>query len=93
MALDASQKLGPMEGRRARHAGKGADAADVGWKQRMLLGPEMDLNATTTATIGPTLLILTGVLDWEDILKAKSACDTLVWFAALVMMATFLGNQ
>ena len=32
------------------------------------------------------------MLDWEDILKAKSAWDTLIWFAALVMMATFLGK-
>lgn len=32
------------------------------------------------------------MLDWDDILKAKSAWDTLVWFAALVMMATFLGK-
>ena len=32
------------------------------------------------------------MLEWDDILKAKSAWDTLMWFAALVMMATFLGN-
>jgi DASS family divalent anion:Na+ symporter len=58
----------------------------------MLLGPAYDLNATTTAMIGLSLLLLTGVLEWEDILKAKSAWDTLIWFAALVMMATFLGK-
>ncbi|HWR79875.1 MAG TPA: DASS family sodium-coupled anion symporter [Pseudomonas sp.] len=58
----------------------------------MLLGPEMALNATTTALIGLSLLLVTGVLQWEDILKAKSAWDTLIWFAALVMMATFLGK-
>jgi divalent anion:Na+ symporter, DASS family len=58
----------------------------------LLFGPAMDLNATTTAWIGLSLLLLTGVLDWEDILKAKTAWDTLIWFAALVMMATFLGK-
>jgi DASS family divalent anion:Na+ symporter len=58
----------------------------------LLLGPAYDLNATTTAMIGLSLLLLTGVLEWEDILKAKSAWDTLIWFAALVMMATFLGK-
>ncbi len=58
----------------------------------LLWGAAYDLNATTTAWIGLSLLLLTGVLDWEDILKAKSAWDTLVWFAALVMMATFLGK-
>lgn len=58
----------------------------------LLLGPAFEINATTTAFIGLSLLLVTGVLDWDDILKAKSAWDTLVWFAALVMMATFLGK-
>ncbi|HEY0331441.1 MAG TPA: DASS family sodium-coupled anion symporter [Rhodopseudomonas sp.] len=57
-----------------------------------LLGPAFGLDPTTTAFIGLALLLITGVLEWEDILKAKSAWDTLIWFAALVMMATFLGN-
>lgn len=57
-----------------------------------LFGSAMNINATTTAWIGLSLLLITGVLDWEDILKAKNAWDTLVWFSALVMMATFLGK-
>lgn len=57
-----------------------------------LLGPGLALDPTTTAILGLSLLLLTGVLDWEDILKARSAWDTLMWFAALVMMATFLGK-
>ncbi|MDB5653236.1 MAG: anion transporter, partial [Tardiphaga sp.] len=57
-----------------------------------LLGPGYGLDPTTTAFVGLAVLLITGVLEWEDILKAKSAWDTLVWFAALVMMATFLGN-
>jgi DASS family divalent anion:Na+ symporter len=57
-----------------------------------LLGPAFGLDPTTTAFIGLALLLITGVLEWDDILKAKSAWDTLIWFAALVMMATFLGN-
>jgi DASS family divalent anion:Na+ symporter len=58
----------------------------------MVFGPALSLDATTTAWVGLTLLLLTGVLEWEDVLKAKSAWDTLIWFAALVMMATFLGK-
>jgi DASS family divalent anion:Na+ symporter len=57
-----------------------------------LLGAGYALDPTTTAFAGLAVLLITGVLEWEDILKAKSAWDTLVWFAALVMMATFLGN-
>ena len=50
------------------------------------------LSDTTTALIGLSLLLLTGVLTWDDILKEKSAWDTITWFAALVMMATFLNK-
>jgi divalent anion:Na+ symporter, DASS family len=57
-----------------------------------LLGPTFALDPTTTAVLGLSLLLLTGVLEWEDVLKARSAWDTLMWFAALVMMATFLGR-
>jgi DASS family divalent anion:Na+ symporter len=32
------------------------------------------------------------VLTWDDVLKEKSAWDTITWFAALVMMATFLNK-
>jgi len=57
-----------------------------------LLGPAFGLDPTTTALVGLSLLLITTVLNWEDILAAKSAWDTLIWFAALVMMATFLSN-
>ncbi len=58
----------------------------------LLFGPAAEINPTTTAWIGLSLLLVTGVLDLEDVLKAKSAWDTLLWFSALVMMATFLGK-
>jgi DASS family divalent anion:Na+ symporter len=57
-----------------------------------LLGDAYQLNATTTAFIGLSILLLTGVLTWQDILAEKSAWDTLVWFGALVMMATQLNK-
>lgn len=38
------------------------------------------------------MLLATGVLSWEDVLKHKGARDTVVWFSALVMMASFLGK-
>ena len=58
----------------------------------MLLGPDWDVDPTATAFIGLGLLLLTGVLEWDDVLKEKSAWDTIVWFSALVMMATFLNK-
>ncbi|WBY01145.1 DASS family sodium-coupled anion symporter [Ramlibacter tataouinensis] len=57
-----------------------------------LLGPGWAVEATTAAFVGLGLLLLTGVLEWDDLLKEKSAWDTVVWFSALVMMATFLNK-
>lgn len=58
----------------------------------MILGNMWTLDPTTTAFLGLSLLLLTGVLTWEDVLTQKSAWDTVTWFAALVMMATFLNK-
>ena len=52
-----------------------------------IFGNKLDIDSTTTAFIGLTLLILTGVLSWDDIKGEKAAWDTLIWFAALLMMA------
>jgi len=54
--------------------------------------PLGDINPTTSALVGLAVLLLSGVLDWEDIKKETGAWDTLVWFAALVMMAAFLNK-
>ena len=51
-----------------------------------------DINATTSALAGLAVLLLTGVLNWDDIKAETGAWDTLVWFAALVMMASFLNK-
>ena len=58
----------------------------------LVFGDVFAVDATTTAFIGLSLLLLSGVLSWDDVLKEKSAWDTITWFAALVMMATFLNK-
>ncbi|MFB9867069.1 DASS family sodium-coupled anion symporter [Vreelandella sulfidaeris] len=57
-----------------------------------LLGAAFTLNTTTSAFIGLSILLLSGVLTWDDVLQEKNAWDTLLWFGALIMMATQL-NQ
>lgn len=52
-----------------------------------LIDPIFTLDPTTTAFIGLAILLLTGVLSWQDVLQEKNAWDTLIWFGALVMMA------
>ncbi len=58
----------------------------------MLFGSAFTVDATAAAFIGLSLLLVTGVLSWDDILAEKSAWDTVTWFSALVMMATFLNK-
>jgi DASS family divalent anion:Na+ symporter len=44
------------------------------------------------AFVGLFVLIITGTIDWDDVLSEKSAWDTLVWFGALVMLAEQLNK-
>ena len=57
-----------------------------------ILGGSLSIDATTTAFIGLTLLLLTSVLTWDDVKSEKGAWDTIVWFAVLVMMASSLNE-
>ncbi|WP_330984679.1 MULTISPECIES: DASS family sodium-coupled anion symporter [Enterobacterales] len=57
-----------------------------------VMGSSWTVNPTSAALIGLSILLLTGVLHWDDILKCRGAWDTIVWFAALVMMAEFLSK-
>ena len=57
-----------------------------------IFGKQLSLNATTAALIGLGVLLLSGVLNWTDVRREEGAWDTLIWFSALVMMATFLSK-
>lgn len=58
----------------------------------LIFGDQFSVDATATAFLGLSVLIMAGVLTWEDVLKEKSAWDTIVWFGALVMMADYLNK-
>jgi DASS family divalent anion:Na+ symporter len=45
------------------------------------------VSPTAIAFLGVTLLILTRVLDWRDILEERGAWDALIWFGGLVMLS------
>ncbi|MGP1958296.1 MAG: DASS family sodium-coupled anion symporter [Arsenophonus sp.] len=57
-----------------------------------IFGNTFSINPTTATFIGLSVLLCTGVLEWDDILKAKGSWDTIIWFSALVMMASFLNK-
>jgi DASS family divalent anion:Na+ symporter len=58
----------------------------------MAFGPAWTLDPTVVAFVGLFVLIITGTLDWDDVLSEKSAWDTLIWFGALVMLAEQLNK-
>lgn len=57
-----------------------------------IFGGNFGISATTSAFVGLSVLLLSGVLTWSDIKKEQGAWDTLVWFSVLVMMATYLNE-
>ncbi|NIP60613.1 MAG: DASS family sodium-coupled anion symporter, partial [Gemmatimonadetes bacterium] len=57
-----------------------------------IFGGVLGVHTTAAAMAGVGALLVTGALDWEDVLGERSAWDTLIWFAVLVMMASQLGE-
>jgi len=92
-AKEKLQELGPMNGGERIMLGVFALLLIL-WAgiPKMIFGDAFAVNATAVAFIGLSLCLLTGVLTWDDILSEKAAWNTVTWFAALVMMATFLSK-
>ena len=57
-----------------------------------ILGSASGLDSTVAALVGLAALLVTGVLSWDDICRDHEAWNTFVWFATLVMMASYLGQ-
>ena len=57
-----------------------------------IFGNLFAIDATTGALIGLCILLLCGVLTWEDVKAEKGAWDTIVWFSSLVMMGSYLNS-
>ncbi|VFQ88069.1 unnamed protein product [Cuscuta campestris] len=55
-------------------------------------GDSIGVASVVTAMVGLSLLLIFGVLEWDDCLSEKSAWDTLTWFGVLVGMATQLSS-
>jgi DASS family divalent anion:Na+ symporter len=57
-----------------------------------IFGRTLGIHSTTAALAGLGVLLVSGVLTWQDMLAEKGAWNTLVWFSALVMMAAHLNS-
>ena len=51
------------------------------------------IDTTTSAFIGLAVLLLTGVLTWDDVKREHEAWDALIWFPTLLTMATYLNKM
>lgn len=79
-------KMGPISAKELTMAGL-AIMALVLW----IFGAKL-FDATTVALIALSLMILTKVVSWEDIISHKTAWNVLCWFGTLVALADGLGK-
>lgn len=52
-----------------------------------------DINATTVGMLSVAVLIMTGVLSWNDVLAEKGAWDTMFWMGSLIALADALAKS
>ena len=58
----------------------------------MWIGGDKFMTATMVGIVAVCLLVLFGVVSWDDIIGNKGAWNTFVWFATLISMASGLGR-
>lgn len=57
-----------------------------------VLGAYLGIDATVAAMVGLSILLITKVLTWDDILKEQNAWHTFIWLSTLLMMSTYLAE-
>lgn len=85
MGAEELRKMGPMS-RQEILVGIGFILALVGWGTSLITG----LNATAVGLGLIAFLFATGAVNWGDVLKDKAAWDTVVWFGAIISLASGL---
>lgn len=86
-ARGALARLGPMK-RSERVMATVSIVLLAAW----IVGSSIGLDPTVAALMAVAALLVTGVLRWDDVSGNPEAWNTFIWFAALVMMATYLGQ-
>ncbi|HEX8706633.1 MAG TPA: DASS family sodium-coupled anion symporter [Pyrinomonadaceae bacterium] len=95
-AADELRRMGPMSWReRLMLAVFGLTALlwMTGDKLQWLTGGRLpSLHYAVVALMGICVLLLSGVLEWEDVLAERGAWDVFIWYGGLVRMAEALGE-
>jgi DASS family divalent anion:Na+ symporter len=57
-----------------------------------IFGKYFSIDSTTTALIGVVILLLSGILTWNDVLSEQSAWDIMIWFSIILTISSYLNN-
>jgi DASS family divalent anion:Na+ symporter len=57
-----------------------------------IFGKSFSIDSTTTALIGVVVLLISGILTWNDILSENSAWDIMIWFSIILTISGYLSN-
>lgn len=55
-----------------------------------VFGSELNVEPTVAALVGLGILLVSNVLNWDDIMKEHNAWHTFIWLTTLLMMSNFL---
>jgi len=84
-AKEELEKLGKITPKELLMAGL-AVIALVLW----IFGNNFGINSTTAAIAVVSVMVLSNVITWDDVISNKAAFNVLIWFASLVAMASGL---
>ncbi len=88
LAEDELAKMGPMSSQEKAMTAIFAVTL-TGW----IIGGQLPrLDGTTVALLGISLMLVTDVLVWKDVLSENNAWDNLVWMGVIVALAGFLNS-
>lgn len=88
MAVEALEKMGPMSWME-----KVVLAVFVGSLVLWATSSLTHMNATGVGMLAVTVLILTNVLTWQDVLQEKGAWNTMFWMGSLIALAGALSSS
>lgn len=88
MAVEALAKMGPMSWMETVVL-----AVFVGSLVRWATSSLTHMNATGVGMLAVTVLLLTNVLTWQDVLQEKGAWNTMFWMGSLIALAGALSSS
>jgi divalent anion:Na+ symporter, DASS family len=57
-----------------------------------IFGEQLGISPVVAALVGLCILLVSGVLSWNELLAEKDAWETFIWFCVLLMLAKYMGE-